>query len=439
MKALKIAVIICAICFSSTIVYPQGLFDKLKEKVEQKIEEKENEAVDNAVDKTADGIQKGVEKGVNEKGESQENSSEKNVKTGKNNSLTKEEDPKQAAQEEGLKIYSKFDFVPGEKVIFYEDFQQDVVGEFAQRWNTNGQGEVVTTNKFPGKWLKMKPGGTFYPEWEKLTLPENYTIEFDFIYNFYGDMNPQPFAFHIYKCDPNQPMDALVPGDAGIGFTLGPYSIEQNSWKDGNYDPNNSSIDSDILQANIGKKLHISMWVQKQRCRLYINEQKIFDLPRAIHKGIVYDRFRFGLWSIDPEKYDPMVTNIRIAVGAPDTRNKLITEGKLVTRGIKFDTGSDKIKPESYGVLKDISNVLKENADVKVKIVGHTDTDGNAEKNLDLSKRRAASVKASLSGEFGIDDSRMTTDGKGQTEPCDVNTTVEGKANNRRVEFIKTN
>ena len=57
--------------------------------------------------------------------------------------------------------------------------------------------------------------------------------------------------------------------------------------------------------------------------------------------------------------------------------------------------------------------------------------------NLDLSKRRAASVKAALAKEFGIDESRMETDGKGESEPIDKNDTPAGKANNRRVEFIK--
>ena len=132
-----------------------------------------------------------------------------------------------------------------------------------------------------------------------------------------------------------------------------------------------------------------------------------------------------------------LFSNIRLAVGAPDTRNRLITEGKFVTRGILFDVNSEKIKPESYGVLKEISTVLNENPDVKVKIVGHTDADGDDNSNMDLSKRRAEAVKASLVKDFGINMGRLESDGKGETQPMDKNTTAEGKANNRRVEFIK--
>ena len=80
---------------------------------------------------------------------------------------------------------------------------------------------------------------------------------------------------------------------------------------------------------------------------------------------------------------------------------------------------------------------MKEFTDLKVKIIGHTDADGNDAANLDLSKRRAAAVKASLAKDFGIDESRMETDGKGESEPIDKNETPAGKANNRRVEFIK--
>jgi OmpA-OmpF porin, OOP family len=121
----------------------------------------------------------------------------------------------------------------------------------------------------------------------------------------------------------------------------------------------------------------------------------------------------------------------------PDMRNKLLTDGKLVTYGIYFDTNSDKVKPESYGTLKGIATVLNENPAVKVKIFGHTDSDGNDAANLDLSKRRANAVKVELSKNFAVDASRIETDGKGETAPVAANDNPTNKALNRRVEFIK--
>ena len=91
-----------------------------------------------------------------------------------------------------------------------------------------------------------------------------------------------------------------------------------------------------------------------------------------------------------------MISNIRIAVGAPDTRNKLLTEGKLVTYRIYFDVNKDEVKPESYGTLKDIAAVLNEVPDVKVKIVGHTDSDGQYAANQDFPKLRIIYIQSSI-------------------------------------------
>ncbi len=102
-----------------------------------------------------------------------------------------------------------------------------------------------------------------------------------------------------------------------------------------------------------------------------------------------------------------------------------------------FDVNSAAIKPESYGTLKEIAGVLQDNADVKVKIIGHTDSDGDDALNLALSKKRAEAVKSALTDEFKIDGSRIATDGKGETDPVADNKTPEGKAQNRRVEFVK--
>ena len=142
------------------------------------------------------------------------------------------------------------------------------------------------------------------------------------------------------------------------------------------------------------------------------------------------DRIRF-------EDGAAMVTNIRIAVGAPDMRNKLLTEGKLVTYGIYFDVNKDVVKPDSYSTLKSIAGILTENPDVKIKIVGHTDSDGADAANLDLSKRRGASVKNELVKNFGIEASRLESDGLGETQPIAPNDTPANKALNRRVELLK--
>ena len=117
-------------------------------------------------------------------------------------------------------------------------------------------------------------------------------------------------------------------------------------------------------------------------------------------------------------------------------RSKLLTEGKLVSYGIYFDVNSDKLKPQSAGTLKEIATVLTENPSLRVRIVGHTDSDGDDASNLSLSKRRGASVVTALSNSYGIAADRLESDGKGETEPVAANDSAVNKALNRRVEFI---
>jgi outer membrane protein OmpA-like peptidoglycan-associated protein len=147
-------------------------------------------------------------------------------------------------------------------------------------------------------------------------------------------------------------------------------------------------------------------------------------------KNYKYNMIRFGGGT-------PMIGNLRIATGLPDMRSKLITEGKLISYGIYFDINKNVVKPESYPSIKEIAAILKDNPAVRIKIVGHTDSDGNDKSNLDLSKRRASSVKYALVNDFSIDASRIETDGKGELEPIVPNDSVINKALNRRVEFIK--
>jgi outer membrane protein OmpA-like peptidoglycan-associated protein len=153
--------------------------------------------------------------------------------------------------------------------------------------------------------------------------------------------------------------------------------------------------------------------------------------------GAPYNAVVFYMREVGPDQ-QYYIGNLRLAIGAPDARNKLLKEGRWVTHGILFDVNSDRIRGESYGTLKEVASVLNENADLKLKVIGHTDSDGDDAANLALSKSRAESVKKALISEFGIAESRLQTDGMGESKPIDKNDSAVGKANNRRVEFIKS-
>jgi OmpA-OmpF porin, OOP family len=210
------------------------------------------------------------------------------------------------------------------------------------------------------------------------------------------------------------------------------------------YDDGKKYLSTDIkkvpaLEQLYNKVIHVAIQVQKERLRIWFNETKFYDLPKAIVAGRVINQLYFDVkrYGGDDAEVGYTVSNIKIAKGIPDTRHKLVEEGKFSTTGILFDVNSATIKPESNGVLKEISEVLKKYPEIKVNIVGHTDSDGSDAANLELSKKRAAAVKDALAKDFGIDASRMNSDGKGETVPVADNKTKEAKAQNRRVEFIK--
>jgi OmpA-OmpF porin, OOP family len=336
-----------------------------------------------------------------------------------------------------FQAFSKYDFVPGERVVAFEDFAQDAVGDFPARWNTNASGEIVTLAGQPGRWLKLTRPGFFIPEFIT-ELPENVTLEFDLMVPPNAAPGIALSTVLVQLDDVKRPTDWQTAPNSVI-VTAHPNVSEGSSQIVVRQDSTSqvaNSTETVQLAASKGRPVHIAMWRQRQRVRVYMNEEKVWDLPRAAAAAASFNSvvFYFGGGCGNCEYY---LANLRVATGAPDTRNKIITEGKWVTRGILFDVNSDRIKGESYGSLKEMAGVLTENADVKVVIVGHTDADGDAAANLDLSRRRAASVKTALATEFKIDAGRMDTDGKGESEPVDKNDTPAGKANNRRVEFIK--
>jgi outer membrane protein OmpA-like peptidoglycan-associated protein len=439
----SIAVALLSVAVASAqIDIPSIIERKAKERAERKVEQ----TIDKGFDKTEEGVDKGTKeatKGKKDKKNQKDKQQDQGVGERPTGATSEggavEGAAGTAAAKPSLNAYSKFDFVAGEQVIAVEDFMQDAVGDFPARWNTNTSGEVVTIDGQEGHWLKLTGKGVVYPEF-LAEVPDNATVEFDVM------VNPE-YSFYCNGVDVKfvdarnknllmpEPMNMVTvgvhPQSAGSG--IGTTAIEVKGADHHNI-MRNDREQKQLVHRGIAPKAHVAIWRQKQRVRMYLNEEKMWDLPRAFQPDASY---RMIIETGACEGSTPFIGNVRIAQGAPDTRNKLITEGRLVTRGILFDSGSERIKAESYGTLKDIGTVLAENAAVRVRIIGHTDSDGEDAANTDLSKRRADAVKDALSKEFGIDAARMETDGKGESVPAGANDTPQGKANNRRVEFVK--
>jgi outer membrane protein OmpA-like peptidoglycan-associated protein len=419
--------------------FSQGLLNKLKNKVKAKAEQRVEKNVDKALDKGFDKVEDAAKPNA-------EGTTAKSATPAPQQTATTENTATNSGP--ALKSYSRFDFVPGDSIVYTENFEQDVIGELPRDWNTSGNGEIVTLNNFPVKWMKLYQN-TDYLTSNTKEFGENYTVEFDVIMvlKFNGHFYPY---FSVALCasngEPTTGNDFMKGYKKNAAVETIIYPAESNytkvrttSYLDGKVYYKGDDKTFGYIEKRYGKPVHVAIQVQKERMRIWIDQEKLADFPRAVATGYIMNQLQFQVHpsSYKEDQYGMYIGNLKVAKGIPDTRHKLIEEGKFSTTGILFDVNSDVIKPESYGVIKGIAAVLKENGDVKVKVIGHTDSDGNDAANLTLSQKRAAAVIKVLSDEFGIEAARLQSDGKGETQPVADNKTTEGKAANRRVEFIK--
>ncbi len=433
MKAFRILLTLFVLMAASGAYAQINVKDKIKEKSADRTETRVDEGIDKGIDKIEEGVGKLFKKKkATSKEDTEEDQSSTGDETDKESGDSVLEGDKTAQTSPSLQSFTKYDFVPGDKILYFEDFSQDAIGDFPALWTTNGGGEVKTVNIAPGNWFHMNKEDAVYCYTKPISFPENFIMEFDIIPD--GDFS-NGYTLTFYEDPENTELtDDLYPGKTGLHI-----SFEEGRWYTKGY---NNSMDvggwiegeSSTNPVVVGQVNHVIIWVQNRRLRIYHQGAKTFDMPTNIHSGSKFNRFRFSGWSTYSTPY---VTNLKVTTAAPDTRSKLITEGKLVSYGIYFDVNKDVVKAESYGTLNDIAKTLKENPTVRIKIVGHTDADGADAANLDLSKRRGASVRNELVKTFGIDASRIESDGLGETNPIAPNDTPANKALNRRVEFIK--
>lgn len=350
-----------------------------------------------------------------------------------------ENDPSAApvsADSQSIKIYSKFDFVPGDETLFLDAFENDFVGDFPSKWNTNSSGDLVTIDGHDEKWLKILPGfkTAYIPDVTE--LPDDFTLEFDVIAQGLDNKTSSQSFLEVMVSDTNSFDEGANWGSVSYSFCqfIDVGIVVENNINGARVIRNTIAAD---LRPTVLDKHHISVAVNGQRFRFWINENKYVDVPRLLPEGVQMQGIKFSLRGIDTNKEGIYLSNFKIAKGGVDLRRKLLADGKISTNGILFESGSANIQPMSMGVIRQIYQVLQQDKSLKLKIVGHTDSDGDDQKNMQLSQKRAASVKNALVSIYNISSDRLTTEGKGETQPIGDNGSVEGKAQNRRVEFIK--
>jgi outer membrane protein OmpA-like peptidoglycan-associated protein len=436
---LIVSILVLGFLFSNQTIEAQFL-KKLKKRVGKAAEEavirKTEEKTDRETGKAMDTIL--GNKGSKKKGTKNQPNSSGNKNPGQNpNDGQNQSSENSTSSTAEFKVSSKFDYVPGDKLLFFEDFSRDYIGDFPSRWNTNGSGEVVTINDGSEKWFELKSGyRTFYIPDLPTELPEDYTIEFDVFTNGIDRQTSSVALLSVILDDNNgfsYGKDYVYAYLPFVQYTNVGIRVENRINGTETVD---NSVTADIRQATLNKP-HISIAVNKLRYRLWVNEKKYIDVPRLVSPNKMLKYLKFNVKGFKDGKERLFIRNLKIAEGGLDLRRQLIEKGSVSTNGILFDSGSANIQPQSYGIIRQISQVLQQETSMKLNIIGHTDADGSDEINLELSKKRAAAVKNALITTYNISGDRLQTDGKGESVPIGDNNTPDGKAQNRRVEFVK--
>lgn len=428
-----LVVAIHMICVVSPL-YAQGILKKVKSKAENTAVNKILNETDKAVSK---GIDKAIESASSTNGQEttpqQDKSTGTHVADSQNNST--------------LQSYSKYDFVPGDSIIYAANFSDDPIGELPLGWNSNGSSVIVNLNNIEGKWLRMAQRSVVLSSNEQ-GFSQDFSVEFDMVLDidFQGWVVPE-FQFGLLASGEQSPTSnkllneqnseksfyvAISPQSNSGTFSLDSYEKYIRYF-------NSPAKTDNSVKTWYGRIVHIAMQIQKERLRIWIDGEKLYDAPKGVAKAGEFNQLFFKLASspYKDEQIGIYINNIKIAKGLVPPSQQLLQNGSFTTTGILFDTGASHIKPESFGVIKSVADLLLQDQTLRLQIVGHTDNVGDDKKNLTLSEQRAAAVKEMLVSVYSISTDRLETLGKGESAPVSTNNSEVGRTQNRRVEFIK--
>ena len=297
MKKIFFAAILMTLPFAMQAQFGKSILNKAKDKLQQRADTK----VDQAMDKTLDDAENSVKKG---KGTANAGTASATPATDNDNSAVANNDAPKEIKPTGIKAYSKFDFVPGDKVLYAEDFSQDAIGELPLTWNSSGKGEVMTIDGKQGKWVRGYQNNTLLSG-NKSKFGDNYTVEFDLIYYFNpkvtGYVMPNiEFGLFSSRGEDNGDNTFLSTYDNynDVEVKIHPYNegianVESNLDHERTFNSDNVEVPG-FMKA-INKPVHYAIQVQKTRFRIWVNETKLFDIPRGVNTKDTLNQLLFKM------------------------------------------------------------------------------------------------------------------------------------------------
>jgi len=340
------------------------------------------------------------------------------------------------AQEQPELDWSRFDFVQGDEIIFEDNLEGERNGEFPSKWDLvrgsvenavlGGENVIMFIN------TNSNSDGGIVPMMINSSedyLPDDFTVEFE----AYFDNPARTYRVLFYDGKNQSQLNRSV--NRGSNNRVDRIRITQNSVIYGDtyaYYPGFGQSASEDASRSKPDWRRVSISFNQRALKVYLDDSRVLNIP-----NMNYNPLGFTFAYHNPTGgHLGYIKNIRIAKGAVPLYDKMLTDGKIVTTGIRFDVNRATLRPESLGIINEIVTLMEENATLNFSVEGHTDSDGNEGLNQTLSEARAKAVMDKMI-ELGISPSRLTSLGHGQSNPIASNATTEGKAQNRRVEFIQ--
>jgi len=405
--------------------------DAAKRTVERKVEQKTEQAVDDAVEG----------KMSSKKDKKSKDSDDADYEDAEVTEQSGDDTPVDAKNQ-------KSDFVRGSVVMFEDDLAGEQIGEFPSKWDlVRGSAEVASING--AKCIEMDQRDSWIAPLVKggikNYLGDVFTIEYDMLYDDRKKDGCASIELDI--------MHEKSPRDNEL-FTITYNTCHDKQAYDCSYcltsEPSFNSKDGHATSAetttnNDGRWHHFALSFNKRAIKFYVDGKRQINVPNAKPGA------GWVTWFASGGTSPVYIKNVVIAKGAVDLYERNATDidakvaavekaiaetGKFVTNNILFETGKATLKPESMEEIQKVAEYMKKNPTARFEVQGHTDNQGSDKINDPLSQQRAEAVVKALEG-LGCDPFNMRAVGKGSHEPVADNATEDGRAKNRRVEFIK--